>query len=237
VSKKAWLAFCIAILLPVAGYFIADAFRKENVHMPRRYYYDSVITRVKNGKETTDTVWHRVANLELTNQLGQQVSLDDVKDRVLVADFFFTHCPSICPTLTRNIKKLQDALKVKDPRKRVDTSFVHFLSFSVDPERDSVSVLKKYADRYGVNHDVWWLLTGPKKAIYDHSINEFKLGLQDGEGVDTAFIHTPKFVLLDREHVIRGYYNGLDSNDVSRLAEDIVFLMLEKDKKKKRKLF
>jgi protein SCO1 len=237
VSQKAWLAFCIAILLPVAGYLIADRFSKDAVHMPRRYYFDSLIVKKKNGKEITDTVWHKVNDLTLTNQLGNQVSLSDLAGQIIVTDFFFTHCPSICPTLTRNMKKLQEALKLKDDRRRVDTTFVQFISFTVDPERDSVAALKKYADRYGVNHDTWWMLTGPKKAIYDHSINEFKLGLQDGEGVDTAFIHTDKFVLLDKERVVRGYYSGLDSNDMARLAEDIIFLKLEKDKKKKRKLF
>ena len=205
--------------------------------MPRRYYFDTVITTTKNGKQIDDTVWHKVNNVVLTNQLGKQVSLDDLKGRVLVADFFFTHCPSICPTLTRNMKKLQDALKLKDDRLRTDTTFVQFLSFTVDPERDSFPVLRKYADRFGVNHDIWWMLTGPKKTIYDQSINEFKLGLQDGEGVDTAFIHTPKFVLLDKDRVVRGYYNGLDSTDMEKLASDIVLLMLEKDKKKKRKIF
>lgn len=205
--------------------------------MPRRYYYDSVVTREKSGKQITDTVWHSVANISLTNQLGQQVSLDDLKGKIIVADYFFTHCPTICPGLTRSMKKLQNALKLKDDRRRVDTTFVHFLSFSVDPERDSVPVLKKYADRFGVNHDVWWMLTGPKKTIYDHCINEMKLGLQDGEGVDTAFIHSPKFVLLDKYRVVRGYYDGLDSNAMARLAEDIVFLNLEKDPKKKRKIF
>ncbi|HYF32337.1 MAG TPA: SCO family protein [Chitinophagaceae bacterium] len=236
-SQKAWLAFCIAVLLPVAGYLIADKFSKEAVIMPKRYHYDTVIVQQKNGKEITDTVWHRVSNLTLTNQLGQQVSLDDLQGHIIVADFFFTHCPSICPALTRNMKKLQDALKLKDDRRRIDTTFVHFISFTVDPERDSFPALRKYADRFGVNPDVWWMLTGPKKAIYDHSINEFKLGLQDGEGVDTAFIHTDKFVLLDKQRVVRGYYSGLDSNDMARLAKDIVFLQLEKDKKKKRKLF
>lgn len=236
-SQKAWLAFCIAIFLPVVGYLIANSFSKDAVHMPRRYYFDTVITREKGGKQVEDTVWHKVANLTLTNQLGRQVSLDDLKGKVIVADFFFTHCPSICPRLTQSMKTLQNSLKLKNDRLRIDTAFVQFVSFTVDPERDSVATLRKYADRYGVNPDVWWLLTGPKKAIYDHSINEFKLGLQDGEGVDTAFIHTDKFVLLDKERVVRGYYSGLDSAAMSRLAEDIVLLMLEKDKKKKRKIF
>jgi len=205
--------------------------------MPRRFYADSVMTKVVDGKEISDTLWHKVSNIELTNQLGKTVSLNDLKGRVLVADFFFTKCPSICPTLTHNMKKLQDALKLKDDMTRVDTSFVQFLSFTVDPERDSASVLKKYADRFGVNHDVWWMLTGPKKTIYDFALNELKLGLQDGEGVDTNFIHTQKMVLMDKDRVVRGYYDGLDSMEMRKLAEDIVFLMLEKDKTKKRNLF
>lgn len=205
--------------------------------MPRRYYVDSVITRQKNGKQITDTVWHKVSDITLTNQLGSQVSLSDVHGKILVVDFFFTHCPSICPTLTRNMKKLQDALKLKNDRIRVDTPFVQFVSFTVDPERDSVAALRKYADRFGVNHDIWWMLTGPKQKIYDYSIKELKLGAPDGDAIDTAFIHTDRFVLLDKDRVVRGYYRGLDSTSMAKLAEHIIFLMLEKDKKKKRKLF
>ena len=93
----------------MSGYLIADRFSKGAVHMPRRYYVDTVIVKKKNGKEITDTVWHKISNLTLTNQLGKQVSLDDLAGQIIVADFFFTHCPSICPTLTRNMKKLQDA--------------------------------------------------------------------------------------------------------------------------------
>ena len=81
-----------------------------------------------------------------------------------------------------------------------------------------------------MNPDLWWLLTGPKKQIYDFSMNELKLGLADGEGVDSNFIHTQKLVLLDKERVVRGYYNGLDSVDLAKLANDMVFIMLEKDK-------
>jgi protein SCO1/2 len=96
---------------------------------------------------------------------------------------------------------------------------------------------KKYADRFGVNHDIWWLLTGNKKTIYDFALQEVKLGLEDGEGVDSNFIHTQKMVLIDKDRVVRGYYDGLDSMAMKNLAEDIVLLMLEKDKKKKRNLF
>jgi protein SCO1 len=237
VTKKALLALCIAALLPIVSYFIVKTASEKAVVIPPRFFPDTVINTVVDGKNVTDTVWHSVADIELVNQLGDSVSLDDIKGNIIIADFFFTRCPSICPTLTKNMKGLQDALKMRDFRRRIDVSYVRFLSFSVDPERDSVAALKAYADRFGVNHDSWWFLTGPKKEIYDFALNELKLGLQDGEGVDSNFIHSQKFVLLDRERVVRGYYDGLDTTSLSRLAEDLTILMLEKDRKKKRKIF
>ena len=232
-SSKALIALCIAILMPVISYMLVKYYGDNAVAMPRRYYEDSIITKVTNGKETSDTVWHKVADITLQNQLGHTVSLSDLKGRVIVADFFFTRCPSICPKLTLNMRKLQNALKLKDDMKRIDTTFVQFLSFSVDAERDSVPALKKYADRFGVNQDVWWLLTGPKKKIYDFALDELKLGIADGGTVDSNFIHSQKMVLLDKDRVVRGYYDGLDSMDVAKMGDAIVLLMLEKDKNKK----
>lgn len=231
VSKKALIAIVIALLIPISGYLIMKKVSETALHMPRHYYYDTVMTRMENGKQMTDTVWHPVADIQLTNQLGHSVSLHhDTKGKVIVADFFFTRCPSICPYLTANMKKLQDALETKDRFKELNPAFVQFISFSVDPDRDSVSVLKKYADKYGIDPDLWWLLTGPKKEIYDFALNELKMGLVDGEGADSNFIHTQKMVLLDKYHVVRGYYDGLDSVALAKLANDIVFIMLEKDK-------
>lgn len=237
-SKKAILALCIAVFIPVLCYYIVKWTSEQNVLLPRRYFVDTVITKTVNGKITNDTVWHKTANITLVNQLGDSVSLYDIQHKVIVADFFFTRCPSICPTLTRNMARLQQSFShYNQGRKVIDSSIVRFLSFSVDPERDSVKQLKNYADRFGVDHDTWWLLTGNKKKIYDFAFNELKLGLVDGEGIDTAFIHTPKFVLLDRDKIVRGYYDGLDTTSLSKLAQDIGLLMLEKDKKKKRNLF
>lgn len=201
--------------------------------MPPRYFPDSVVTKIKDGKEISDTLWHRVKDFALQNQLGETVTLDGQAGKVVVIDFFFTHCASICPTLTRNIKKLQDGLKLQEGVKRIDTSFVRFLSLSVDPVRDSAPVLRKYADHYGVNSDVWWLLTGPKKTIYDFALNELKLGLQDSVSVDSNFVHTDYLTLLDKDHVVRGYYHGTDTAALQKLAEDIVYIMLERDKNKK----
>jgi protein SCO1/2 len=235
VNRKAWLAICIAVVVPLVFYGIANTY---GVAMPPRYFPDSVVTRIKDGKEISDTIWHKVANLSLQNQLGETVSLNQLKGKVILIDFFFTHCASICPILTHNMRRLQDALKLKDETKRiVDTNFVQFLSLTVDPAHDSVPVLKKYADRYGVNSDVWWMLTGPKKTIYDFALNELKLGLQDSVSVDSNFVHTDYIALLDKDRVIRGYYHGTDTAAMARLGDDIVFIMLEKDKNRKSTAF
>ena len=165
-SKNAVLALCLVVPLPLLSYLFVKEVSEGAVTLPPRYFADTVISRVVNGKTVSDTVWHKVHNIALTNQLGKNVSLDDIDGSIIVADFFFTRCPSICPTLTRNMKELQDAMKMKDRRRRIDSGFVHFISFSVDPERDSADAMKKYADRFGVNHDTWWFLTGSKKKRY-----------------------------------------------------------------------
>jgi protein SCO1 len=229
-SKKALTAVLLAIMLPLISYLIVKHASDHTIGMPGRYYYDSVTSVIRDGKKIDDTLWHSVSDFKFQNQLGKTVSMADLPGKVIVADFFFTRCPSICPKLTTNIRKLQDALSTKDQFKQLNPAFIQFLSFSVDPERDSVSVLKAYGDKFGINPDIWWLLTGPKKQIYDFSISELKLGLADGEGVDSNFIHTQKLVLLDKDHVVRGYYNGLDSVDLRKMANDMVFIMLEKDK-------
>lgn len=237
-NKKARLALLIAIAIPLVSYFIVKIFGESAVVMPKRFYADTVITKVENGKTSTDTIWHSVNDITLMNQLGDSVNLKSMQGKIIVADFFFTRCPTICPNLTKSMQKLQASFaSYKDGRRVVDSSIVHFISFSVDPERDSSMALKKYADKYNANHDSWWFLTGNKKSIYDLALNEFKLGLVDGEGVDSNFIHTQKFVLLDKDLVIRGYYNGLEDEALKQLATDIGLLMLEKDPKKKKKIF
>jgi protein SCO1/2 len=223
--------------VPLVFYGIANTY---GVAMPPRYFPDSVVTRIKDGKQVTDTIWHKVANIRLVNQLGDTVTLDSLRGKVILIDFFFTHCASICPILTHNMRHMQDALKYSDKAKQPgapDTSFVQFLSLTVDPAHDPPSVLKRYADRYGVNSDLWWMLTGPKKTIYDFALNELKLGLQDSVSVDSNFVHTDYIALLDKDRVIRGYYHGTDTSALKRLSNDMVFIMLEKDKNRKSTAF
>ncbi len=222
-NKKAFLALALAIMLPMTGYWMVKFFSKDAVHMPRRYFYDSVQTIEKNGKKIDDTIWHQVKNIQFINQLGKKVSLDDLKGKIIVVDFFFTSCPSICPGLARNMKRLQDSYKQND-------TIVQFLSVSIDPETDSVPRLRDFADRYHANHDSWWFVTGDKKEIYDFALKEIKASVAD-VGVDTAFVHTENFFLLDTNRVVRGWYNGFDTVKLAQLAKDIPTVMLERNKK------
>lgn len=223
-NTKGIFTLLLVIIIPLTGYFIVKYYSKDAVHIPPHYFYDNVVTNEKGGKTTTDTVWHVVKNISFTNQMGKKVSLDDLHGKVLVLNFFFTRCPSICPGLTRNMKKLQNTFQ-KNP------DIVQFLSISIDPEHDSTKQLRKFADRFEVNHDGWWFVTGDKKQVYDFAFNEIKASVAD-VNVDTAFIHTENFFLLDSNRIVRGWYNGFDTVKLAQLARDIPTLMLEKDKKR-----
>jgi protein SCO1/2 len=115
-------------------------------------------------------------------------------------------------------------------------SIVQFISVSIDPQHDSVTQLRTFANRYTSNHDSWWFVTGNKKEIYDFALHEIKANIAD-VNIDTAFIHTENFFLLDKNRVVRGFYNGLDTIAQARLVRDIPLLMLEKNKKKTFKEF
>jgi protein SCO1/2 len=237
-NKNAFISLCIALLIPILCYLFLKSASDSAVSIPRKFLLDTVVESIKDGKRYSDTVWHKTANITLVNQLGDTVSLYDKPGKIIVLDFFFTHCGSICPRLTRNMAKLQRSfITGGDTRKKIDTSVVQFLSFSIDSERDSVKVIKDYADRFGVSHDNWWMLTGDNKKIANFAFEELKVDQYSGAPVDSDFVHTNRFVLLDRDYIVRGYYNGLDTIQVSKLARDIGVLMLEKDRTKKSALF
>ena len=231
-NKSAWIGIAVALFIPLIAYFSMKFVGEEAVVMPRKYFVDSVNERVKDGKTTYDTVFHKLPPFSFTNQLGEQVTQQSMQGRILIINTFFTRCPNICPGLTRNIRKLQQSFENPKRKKYGDSSIVYFMSVSVDPQRDSVAALKKWADRFHVNSDSWSLVTGEKEVIYPYLLNELKLSTQDGGEVDSNFIHTEKVVLVDKDRIIRGYYSGLDSADLGRLAEDVGKLFLEKDRSK-----
>lgn len=236
-NKTAFYGLLLGLFVPVMAYMIMRFLPPANV-LPARLFYEEVKDTVVSGKQTTDTVWSKVPDFTLTNQMGQKVSYSDLEGKIVVVDFFFTRCPVICPKMTNNMKVLQESVKNNNRAGSRDPDYIHFVSITVDPKHDSVQQLKQYANRFQINPQNWWLLTGDKKTIYDLALHGMKLGINDTE-VDTAFIHPQKFILIDREGVIRArrdqfgnpkLYNGLDTADMKNLAEDIVLLSLEKDR-------
>ncbi len=232
-NNKALYAVMLATLLPLVSYFIVKRYSEKAVVMPRHYFAEDIKVDTLHGKQRFDTVWHKVSDFKLVNQAGDTVTWNDLKGKIVVADFFFTRCPTICPGMTMNMRRLQQSIhngqRVGDKMNQK----IHFLSFSIDPERDSVPRLKYWADRFQVDPQQWWLLTGEKKAIYDLALNDIKLGLVDGNGIDTGFIHSDRFVLIDSNRHVRGFYNGLDSASLAGLTRDIVMLTMEKGAERK----
>jgi protein SCO1/2 len=162
---------------------------------------------------------HKVADFKLINQNGEIVTQDDYKDKIYVADFFFTRCMTICPVMTNNMGKLQEVFKNDDE--------IKFLSHSVTPEMDSIPILKEYAVKKGVIDAKWNITTGDKKHIYELARKSYFAVLDEGDGGLQDFIHTENFILVDKKRQIRGFYDGTDSKDIERLILDIKILQNE----------
>lgn len=160
------------------------------------------------------------ASSTLFNQKGKPVSLNNLDQKVIVVNFFFTRCPGICLKMMTNEKKLQQAF-INDPE-------LCFLSFSVDPDHDSINVLNRYARLMDIKGNQWQLMTGDKKAIYLLARRRFNLTANEGDGGPQDFIHSDQLVLLDKKRQIRGYYNGTDPEAVNQLITDIKKLKNEK---------
>jgi protein SCO1/2 len=161
---------------------------------------------------------HRISDFSLTDQTGETVTYDDFENKIYVADFFFTTCPSICPKMTASLSELSDFYK--------NDNDIMFLSHSVTPAKDSVSVLAAYAKKYSVNHDTWKLVTGDKKHIYELARRSYFAVTTEGDGGVKDFIHTENFILVDKERKIRGFY-GTSAEEMERLKSDVVILRYE----------
>ena len=162
---------------------------------------------------------HTIADFKLVNQNGKTVTNKDYTDKIYIADFFFTRCQTICIAMAYNMSELQEHYKKDDD--------IMFLSHSVTPVMDSVSVLKKYAIEKGVIDGKWNVTTGSKKHIYELARKSYFAVLDEGTGDENDFIHTEQFVLVDKERRIRGYYDGTDKKDMEKLKNDVVLLKEE----------
>ena len=169
---------------------------------------------VKNLKKN-----HTIADFELTNQNGEKITNKTYEGKIYIADFFFTRCQTICISMAYNMSELQEYYKNNDD--------IMFLSHSVTPIIDSVSVLKDYAIKKGVIDEKWNITTGPKTHIYDLARKNYFAVLDEGNGNENDFIHTEQFVLIDKERRIRGFYDGTEKEDMKKIKKDLIILKRE----------
>ena len=159
------------------------------------------------------TAHDSVPHFALTNQRGTKISPADLQGKIWVADFIFTRCAAACPLMMDKMVKLQEEFAEAN---------VNFVSVSVDPEHDTPEVLFRYADRFGVNHDKWHLLTGEKDTIYQLSHNGFNLAVGEQK---SEILHSSRFVLVDHQGKIRDYYDSNESDALQQLRQDIKTLL------------
>jgi protein SCO1/2 len=174
-----------------------------------------------------------VPDFTFTERSGRKISLAYLKGKVWVAQFFYTHCTDICP-LTVPQMGLLHLEYLNDPEFR---SAVRFVSITVDPERDTPQVLRKYAEHFSADPDLWLFLTGDKAATVRLAQQGFKLGIGEEAnppevakqtGEEKELFHSNRLILIDRKAQIRGYYSGIDAEDMVRLRRDLKTLLAEK---------
>jgi protein SCO1 len=171
-----------------------------------------------------DTVFHTIPEWELTDANGKMFSSKILKDKIYVADFFFTRCTSICPKMSTQLTRVQDTFS--------QNSDINLVSISVDPLYDEPKVLQKYAKEYDAINGKWHFLTGEKKAIYPLAVKGYFIPVADASEYDKAvkapdetFIHSEKLILVDKEGHIRGFYDGTNKKDVDRLILEMRVLI------------
>ena len=165
-----------------------------------------------------DSVKHFIADFKFINQDGDSISQDFFKDKIYIADFFFTSCPTICPVMKTQMLRIFEKFK--------DQPNFLILSHTIDPKHDSVAVLKKYKEKLGVNSSQWQFVTGDKDRIYEIALKSYLVSaLEDKEAVeDGGFVHSGAFVLVDKNKNIRGIYDGTKEKEVDKLINDIELL-------------
>lgn len=165
-----------------------------------------------------DTIFHTIPPWSFVNQFGEAISSDAYNGKIYVVDFFFSHCPTICPAMTMNLVKLQQLSSDLD---------IEFISFTVDPKKDSSERLLWYQDAFGINGENWNLLTGNQQSIYELGVNGFLVPNQEDALAPGGFLHSEQIMLVDKMGRIRGYYDGTDEDQVPLLYNDILALKQE----------
>lgn len=169
---------------------------------------------------------HHVAPFSFVNQDGKTITNEDIKDKIVVVEYFFATCKGICPKMNENLSKVYEKFK--------NNNDVIILSHTVDPVKDTVAALKAYSMQFNADASHWMFLTGDKKQLYDMARYSYLISAQDdtaGISIDKDFIHDNHYVLVDNYGRIRGMYDGLDDNKVDSMVGHIKMLLDEKNPK------
>jgi protein SCO1 len=215
---RVFLGFSIALFIPLGFWFYY--FEIKGLPKPlKKWFPTGEVRHFKfRGADKVDSMYHTIADFKLLDQNGQVLTNDSFKDRIYVASFFFCSCKTVCPILNTQLFRIQEEFK--------NVKWIKILSHTVNPENDSVGVLKAYSKQYKVDDNKWKMVTGKKQELYDLCTKSYFLAVQDDGGIDN-FDHSEKFVLVDNHRIIRGYYDGSDSTQVTKMMDDIVILLKE----------
>jgi protein SCO1/2 len=161
-----------------------------------------------------------VPEFSLTERSGRTTTLADLRGSIWIADFIYTTCQDTCPLQTAEMAKLQQEWK--------DTAGLKLVSFSVDPEKDTPQVLSRYADRYGADSGRWLFLTGTREdmgRIVQEGFRLSAVSVANEDSTESVILHSPRFVLIDKQARIRGYYDSRDQQALQRLKNDVATLI------------
>jgi protein SCO1/2 len=217
--------FIVLLVIPATIYLYFIAQLKS---LPKLGYFGprDAISKTVDGELVTDTLYHKVPEFSFINQNNQVITDNHFKGRVYVADFFFASCQSICPIMSSQLERVQAKYR--------DNDQLGILSHTVDPESDSVAVLRSYASLHEALDNKWEFITGNKKEIYEIARKGYFVSASEGDGGEEDFIHSPYFVLVDTKKHLRGFYDGTDSLEVNKLLVDIDILLAESKKQNKK---
>ncbi|MES2734006.1 MAG: SCO family protein [Bacteroidota bacterium] len=210
------VSFALVFLL-VGGY--RAYMSKKPARVLPTYGQDERDSVAADGKKIPVQVVHTVQQFNFIDQTGKTITQKDFDGKIYVTDFFFTTCPGICPKMTKQMERVYAKYK--------DNNQVLFLSHTVNPKQDSVPVLAEYAELHKADARKWHFVTGDKKELYDMARYGYFVTATEGDGGESDFVHTEKFVLVDKDKRIRGYYNGTDSTEVDKLIIDMHLLLSE----------
>jgi protein SCO1/2 len=176
--------------------------------------------KLVDGKEITDTIYPTIPYFYFRNQDSVLKKSTDFKGKLWIADFFFTSCPTICPKMTKNLMFLNQSLADLAPQ-------IEFMSFSINPEFDQPSQLKRYKNHYGITAKNWQFFTGNEVETHRLGIDNFKIFAGRDDEAEGGFAHSGAFTLVDKEGYVRGVYLGTDIKQVKQLERDVRLLLKE----------